>query len=88
MLPSPHPAVVFRPVSDGAVLLHTELEIYFGLNSVGTRVWQLLPPGSRNLDDLCATLGSTYPEVPAEQLRADVVELLDQLQQNLLVVEP
>ena len=44
MLPRPHPGVLFKTVSDGAVLLHVEEEIYFGLNDVGTRIWQLLPP--------------------------------------------
>jgi hypothetical protein len=87
MLPSPHPSVVFRTVSDGAVLLHTELEIYFGLNSVGSRVWQLLPPGCRNLDELCTSLRRSYPDVADDELRADVVELLGQLRENLLVVE-
>ena len=57
ILPRPHPAVMFREVSDGAVLLQMEDEIYFGLNSVGARIWQLLPPASTDLDDLCAQLG-------------------------------
>jgi len=86
MLPRPHPGVLFKPVSDGAVLLHVEEEIYFGLNDVGTRIWQLLPPTCADLDDLCAQLSQAYTDVAPEVLRADVLELLDQLEQNQLVV--
>ena len=86
ILPRPHPAVMFREVSDGAVLLQMEDEIYFGLNAVGTRVWQLLPPTCATLDELCARLGESYPDVAAEQIRADVLELLDQLREQKLLV--
>jgi hypothetical protein len=86
MLPRPHPGVLFKTVSDGAVLLHVEEEIYFGLNDVGTRIWQLLPPTSSSLEELCAELSRTYTDVALEILRADVLELLGQLEENQLVV--
>lgn len=87
ILPRPHPAVMFREVSDGAVLLQLEDEIYFGLNQVGARVWQLLPPACADLEELCERLGEVYPEVPAEQLLADVTELLGQLRENKLLAD-
>lgn len=87
ILPRPHPAVMFREVSDGAVLLQMEEEIYFGLNSVGARIWQLLPPACTSLEDMCARLGSVYPEVPAEALKADVTELLEQLREAKLLMD-
>lgn len=86
MLPRPHPGVLFKTVSDGAVLLHVEEEIYFGLNEVGTRIWQLLPPACRDLNELCARLAEAYADVSPELLRADVVELLTELEANQLVV--
>ncbi|HVX39495.1 MAG TPA: PqqD family protein [Gemmatimonadaceae bacterium] len=79
---------MFQPVADGAVLLHTEDEIYFGLNAVGARVWQLLPPNCAELDDLCSTLTAVYPDADPVMVRADVVELLTQLRDNRLVVDP
>jgi hypothetical protein len=88
VLPRPHPAVVFRAVTDGAVLLHMEDEIYFGLNPVGTSIWELLPPACSHLDDLCARLLQKYPDVAPDVLRQDVVELLAQLQESQLVVAP
>lgn len=86
MLPLPHPKVVSQTVSDGGVLLNTEGEVYFGLNAVGMRVWQLLPPASGTLEELCASLGQVYPDVAPDQLRQDVIELLDQLAGQGLVV--
>ena len=42
MLPVAGRQVVYKAVADGAVLLHTETEVYYGLNRVGARVWELL----------------------------------------------
>jgi hypothetical protein len=36
------PEVVFRELDDEAVLLNLKSGIYFGLNPVGTRIWQLI----------------------------------------------
>lgn len=88
MLPSPLPTVVFQRIDDGAVLFSPATEIYFGLNEVGARVWQLLPPTSASLDELCAALGQEYPEVDATVIRQDVTELLAELAKEGLVAVP
>ncbi len=86
MLPSPHPAVVCKPVAEGAVLLHTESEVYFGLNDVGLQVWDLLPPRCKELAQICAALSLRYPEIEPAQLRNDVSELLQQMMNEGLVL--
>lgn len=88
MLPAPHPSVICQQMEDGAVLFAPLTEIYFGLNEVGAKVWRLLPPVSHSLDDLCQQLATEYPDVDAHTIRADVVELLDQLATEGLVVAP
>jgi hypothetical protein len=88
MLPAANPTVIFKELADGAVLFAPSVEIYFGLNEVGARVWQLLPPGCESLDELCAKLGSHYPDVSAATIRSDVMELLDQLVEQGLAVPP
>jgi hypothetical protein len=77
---------MFQTVADGAVLLHTQDEIYFGLNAVGARVWQLLPDCAE-LGEVCAALSASYPDADPQVIRADVAELLTQLCDNRLVVE-
>lgn len=79
MLPTPISSVIFQRVDDGAVLFSPATELYFGLNEVGAKVWQLLPPASTDLEEICRRLAEDYPTVGVEVLRADVTELLDQL---------
>ena len=79
MLPTRNPKVIFKALSTGAVLYSTEEEVYFGLNPVGVRVWELLPPAHQTLDDVCRVLAAEYPEVGESVIRADVSELIDEL---------
>jgi hypothetical protein len=51
--PETQPAVLCQTVAEGAILLHTEHEHYFGLNAVGAQVWELLPPTCSDLAELC-----------------------------------
>jgi hypothetical protein len=83
-LPVPRPDVVFSEVGDGAVLLSTRDEVYYGLNSVGSRIWDLLPAHD-SLEQLVDALAADYPDVDREVIRADVVELLDTLMEHGLV---
>lgn len=87
-LPRPNPAVVFCAVEEGAVLLSTEDETYYGLNAVGARVWSLLPPAHLTLESLCAALAADYPEADPDELASDVMALLDDLLESRLVVQP
>lgn len=86
MLPQPHPAVIFKTVSEGAVLLHTESEIYFGLNHVGAQVWELVSGGCEGIDAVVSTVAETYPDVGEDVIRGDVTELLAELTENGLLV--
>lgn len=85
-LPIPHPSVIFRALPDGAVLFHSEEEVYFGLNPVGARIWELLPPTCQTLSSLSDQLANQYPDADRHELRTDVIELLDQLRTERLVV--
>ena len=78
-LPKARTDVIFQTVPEGAVLLATRDEIYYGLNEVGAEIWTLLVAGAGSLEQLCARLGERYPEVPLSVLRADVLELLGEL---------
>lgn len=80
MLPTRNEAVIYRTLSEGAVLFSLTDEVYFGLNAVAAEVWEMLPPAHKSLDSLCAELAARHPEVPPHDLRADVSELLTSLQ--------
>ncbi len=85
-IPTPRGGVVFRRVPDGAVLYAPDTEIYFGLNTVGAEVWELLPPTSSSLDALIATLASRHADANPAQIGQDVRELLDDLRAQGLVM--
>jgi coenzyme PQQ synthesis protein D (PqqD) len=84
-LPVPSLSAVFRLLGDGGVLFSAESEVYFGVNALGARIWELLPPVSVTTSELCAVLASQYPDVDAAQLREDVRRFLDDLIANGLV---
>lgn len=86
MLPTRNEAVIYRALSEGAVLFSLTDEVYFGLNAVAAEVWEMLPPAHTSLDSLCAALARRHPEVTPGDLRADVVELLTSLQSFGLLV--
>jgi len=89
MLPTRNEAVIYRTLSEGAVLFSLTDEVYFGLNPVAAEVWEMLPPAHMSIDSLCAALAARHPEVSAADLRADVIELLSSLQSfGLLVPAP
>lgn len=74
---------VFRDLDGEAVILDMGSGKYFGLNSVGARIWQLLEQHGalRSVhDDLCRE----YDAAP-EVLQRDLLKLLTELEQAGLV---
>jgi hypothetical protein len=63
-----------QEVGAETILLDMHEELYFGLNSVGARIWQLLREG-KEIEQVVAVLGQEF-EVPEHQLWKDVDELL------------
>lgn len=86
LLPLVSPNVIYRALDDGGILLSTTDEVYYGLNLVGVRVWELLPPALSTVDELCLALESTYPDVDRDTIRADVAAMLADLTALGLVV--
>ena len=74
-LPKAYPDLVYCALEDGAVLLLTSDEVYFGLNEVGALVWELLPPKTQDLDDLCQQVGERYPEAVSSEIRSEALSL-------------
>jgi hypothetical protein len=85
VLPVVNPAVIYRSLTEGAVLFSTEDEVYFGLNGVGARVWELLSADHHDFDGICDVLSAEYSDVSFDVLRQDIEELLEDLQANRLV---
>jgi hypothetical protein len=79
--------VLVRHLDGETVLLNLETEKYFGLDAIGTRMWELVT----RLPSIDAAYGKLAEEfeVEPEELRKHLTELLGQLVENgLLKVLP
>jgi hypothetical protein len=79
--------VLFRDLAGEAVLLDPEAGIYFGLNEVGTRAWNLIGPGAgagATLATVHAALLAEY-EAPPERIWDDLLALVRDLIDHRLV---
>ena len=75
--------VVFRILGDEAVILNLASGVYFGLDTVGTRMWQLMSEHG-STDKVIAAMLDEY-EVEEGQLRSDLDKLVEQLGEKGLV---
>ena len=69
--------VLTQEVEGETVILDLKSESYFGLDEVGTRIWQLLQE-QEDIQTITATMLNEY-DVEKEQLEKDIQSLLTQL---------
>lgn len=86
MLPIANADVIYRALSDGGILFSTTGEVYFGLNSVGAQVWELLPPKCETVEELVSELARVHADVSPATIRKDVDELLGELLRHGLLI--
>jgi hypothetical protein len=69
--------VMFRDLDGEAVILDLDSGTYFGLNTVGTRIWQLIEQHGR-LKTVLDELAREYDASP-DQLEKDLLDLVARL---------
>ncbi len=75
--------VVFQKVGDETVLLNLQTGTYFGLDTVGTRVWELVAEKG-TLAGIVESMLEDY-EVTPEDLQRDILRLVKELRAKGLV---
>ena len=75
--------VLLQELDGEAVILNLDSESYFGLDEVGTRMWTLLTE-SASIQAAYDILVKEYQVEPV-QLKADMKDLIRQLEENGLV---
>jgi hypothetical protein len=75
--------VVFRELDGEAVLLNLKTGVYFGLDAVGTRIWQLLGEHGE-LARVARAVQEEY-DVAAARSEADLLRLVAQLREKGLI---
>lgn len=75
--------VMARQVGDETVILDLASGTYFGLDTLGARIWQLMSEG-QTLAQVCQTMLAEY-EVTREDIERDVLGLVQTLVDKQLV---
>lgn len=78
--------VLCQSVGEEVVLLNLATQQYYGLNSIGSRVWQLFLDGG-DAESVCRALSEIYAVDP-EVLKNDVAKLISRLTEAGLVKTP
>ena len=76
--------ILFQEMDGESVLLDLTNEQYFGLNEVGTRIWQLLSEKSETAGVLSQLAGEF--DADEDVLRRDLALLLNELETGGLIV--
>jgi hypothetical protein len=78
--------ILYAPVgTEEAVMMSVEAGRYYGLNAVGSRIWELLET-PKTVAQLCAQISEEF-EVDAQSCEADVVKFTEHLIDNGIVHE-
>lgn len=77
--------VVAREVGGEMVLLDLASGQYFGLDPVGTRIWELLSACPQTLKQLCDAIEAEF-DAPRERIEQDLLALAAQLSEQELIV--
>ena len=71
------PRIAFRRVGDEMALVNLDTGVYYGLDAVGARMWELLA-GDGRLHAVAARMQEEFDVAP-DQLEADVIRLASEL---------
>ncbi|HYF50024.1 MAG TPA: PqqD family protein [Planctomycetota bacterium] len=77
------PAAVYQKVGDEIVFLHTGEGVYYSLNPVGSRAWELLLQHQRLQPVIDAMLDEF--DVSSDTLRTDLLRIVSELQEKKIV---
>jgi hypothetical protein len=75
--------VLFQVLQGESVLLHLNSGVYFGLDPVGTRIWQLLAEHEQ-LSDIARAIMDEY-DVTENRCVKDLIHLVSDLERQHLV---
>ncbi len=80
---SPTQSQISSELADEAVILNLDSGIYYGLNEVGARIWELIQQ-PRSFGELHRVLLEEY-DVPAEACKQDLTKILSELKNANLI---
>lgn len=82
---TPSPDALESRVGDETILLHLTNGTYYGLDALGTRIWELLKDGA-SPREICALIAREY-ETPIGTVEADTRKFLADLKAHSILVD-
>lgn len=79
------PEIAWRKVGDEAVLLNVRTSVYYSLNNVGSRIWELISAG-RSSEDVILEVVRDFDAEEAV-VRKDFSELIKPLLEENILLE-
>jgi Coenzyme PQQ synthesis protein D (PqqD) len=80
------PEVLSSKIDEEVVLMSIEADAYFGLDPVGSNIWELLSKNPATINELVFILMEEY-EVAEEDCRKDVQSFIDDMSSRKLIRE-
>jgi hypothetical protein len=83
-----NPEVVYTQLDQDLIMMKPKEGVYYGVNAVGTQIWNFLESGNRSLDEICKHLLNTF-DVEEQQCFTEMQQFLKEMieQKMILVVE-
>ncbi|MFN8671394.1 MAG: lasso peptide biosynthesis PqqD family chaperone [Candidatus Sericytochromatia bacterium] len=76
-------SLVASELDDGLVMMSLENNSYYGLNSIGKRIWELLDE-KQTYNELIEKLTQEY-DISKEECEKDILELLESLEKEEII---
>ncbi len=80
------PEVLSSKIDEEAILMSFEAESYFGLDPVGSRIWELLSKQAATANELVVLLMGEY-EINETTCREDVQKFIDDMLAKKLILQ-
>ena len=79
-----HSQAAISRLGEETVILHLESGVYFGLDPIGTRIWEGLTEGQTG-QEICLAISEEFKQ-PVSKVEKDVRAFLEDLEANGLLV--
>ena len=80
------PEVLFSKIDEEVVLMSIAADSYFGLDPVGSYIWELLEKQPSSFDELVQLLVEEY-DVDEQTCRNDVKKFIDEMSEKKLILQ-
>lgn len=83
---SRNPEVAFTQIDDDLVMMGPKDNLFYGVNSIGTKIWSLLEFKVLSLNEICECIQHEYEVTEAQCIDDTMHFITDLVEQNMLVI--